>query len=150
MIEQIKQVREFMETCGQVVRHTPVSKLPPEEALLRIKLLQEELNELAEAVDVGFHTGGLATPGAPVRVLVPDALDALGDILYVLLGAAHTLGLADKLPAAFAEIHRSNMSKLGTDGKPIYSPAGKVLKGPNYTPPDIAKILAEPTTNVFN
>lgn len=64
-----------------------------------------------------------------------DALDAIGDLIYVLIGLA--LKVDYDLDGAFREIHRSNMSKLGADGKPIHREDGKILKGPNYTPPDL-------------
>ncbi len=69
--------------------------------------------------------------------------DALADLLYVVYGTVDTHGLSDKMPAIFSEVHRSNMSKLGEDGRPIYRSDGKVLKGPNYSPPAISDILSE-------
>lgn len=95
-------------------------------ALIRLQLLQEELSEFARALEVGDMTA---------------ALDALSDIQYVLDGAYLALGLQDlKLPA-FREVHRSNMTKLGADGKPIISPAGRVVKGPNYEEPKLKALL---------
>ena len=67
--------------------------------------------------------------------------DALGDMLYILCGTIITHGMQDVIDEVFEEIQQSNMSKLGNDGKPIYREDGKVLKGPNYFRPDIAKIL---------
>jgi predicted HAD superfamily Cof-like phosphohydrolase len=69
--------------------------------------------------------------------------DALGDMLYILCGTIIEHGLQDKIVAVFDEIQRSNMSKLGQDGKPIYREDGKVLKGPNYFKPDIASIVID-------
>ena len=74
------------------------------------------------------------------RVDLIETADALGDLKYVVEGAALVFGIP--LEPVFMEIHRSNMSKLGTDGKPIYREDGKVLKGPNYTPPNVAAVLA--------
>jgi predicted HAD superfamily Cof-like phosphohydrolase len=70
-----------------------------------------------------------------------EVADALGDMLYILFGTIITHGMQDVIDEVFEEIQRSNMSKLGSDGKPIYREDGKVLKGPNYFKPDIAKIL---------
>jgi predicted HAD superfamily Cof-like phosphohydrolase len=70
-----------------------------------------------------------------------EVADALGDMLYILCGTIITHGMQDVIDEVFEEIQRSNMSKLGSDGKPIYREDGKVLKGPNYFKPDIAKIL---------
>jgi predicted HAD superfamily Cof-like phosphohydrolase len=67
--------------------------------------------------------------------------DAIADCLYILYGTALEWGLGDKLPVIFDEVHRSNMSKLGADGKPIYREDGKILKGENYTPPQIKDIV---------
>ena len=67
--------------------------------------------------------------------------DALGDMLYILCGTIITHGMQHVIDQVFEEIQSSNMSKLGSDGKPIYREDGKVLKGPNYFRPDIAKIL---------
>ncbi|MEO2143800.1 MAG: hypothetical protein ABGW83_06755, partial [Flavobacteriaceae bacterium] len=66
---------------------------------------------------------------------------ALGDMLYILYGTIIAHGMQDKIEEVFDEIQRSNMSKLGNDGKPIYREDGKVMKGPNYFKPDFSKIL---------
>ena len=95
--------------------------------LLRINLLQEELDELKEALAAGD---------------VVEVLDALTDLQYVLDGAVLSFGLQNVKDAAFNEVHRSNMSKLGADGKPIYREGdGKVLKGPDYFRPNIAQFV---------
>ena len=96
---------------------------------LRVALLQEELDELRAGLEAKD----------PVQVL-----DALSDLQYVLDGAYLALGLSPLKNPAFEEVHRSNMSKLGHDGKPIRRADGKVLKGPNYSPPDLAKLLPTP------
>ena len=72
-----------------------------------------------------------------------EVADALGDMLYILCGTIITHGMQDVIDEVFEEIQRSNMSKLGSDGKPIYREDGKVLKGPNYFKPNIAKILKQ-------
>lgn len=125
MKSSIEQVREFHEAFGVPDSDTPnVSNLQINE--LRVKLLGEESNELGAGLSVQD----------PVAVL-----DALIDIQYVLDGAFLQLGFANVKDAAFAEVHRSNMSKLGADGKPIRREDGKVLKGPSYSPPNLAQFI---------
>lgn len=94
--------------------------------LIRLQLIQEELAELAEAMLEGSTVG---------------CLDALTDMTYVVDGTYLTTGLGHYKLAALAEVHRSNMSKLGEDGKPITSSAGRIVKGPDYSPPDLAAVL---------
>ena len=91
---------------------------------LRIDLIEEELNELKEAIKNND---------------IVEVADALTDILYVTYGAGHSFGV--DLDKCFDEVQRSNMSKLGEDGKPIYNESGKVMKGPNYFAPDLKKII---------
>ena len=93
-------------------------------AELRLDLIQEELDELAQAI---------------IDQDIVEIADTLTDILYVTYGAGHAFGI--DLDTCFTEVHRSNMSKLGIDGKPIYRHDGKVLKGRGYTPPQLAKII---------
>ena len=117
------KVRDFMKTFGQEVKTSP--ELPDREtAKLRIELIVEELNELIDANEDKDLIG---------------IADALTDILYVTYGAGHAFGI--DLDSCFREVQRSNMSKLGEDGKPIYREDGKVLKGPNYSEPDLKKTL---------
>lgn len=119
-------VRLFMDTFKQEVRTQPRMDAARDEGLkeLRYELIREELEEFRDALD---------------RNDIVDAADALTDILYVVYGAGHAFGI--NLDHTFAEVQRSNMSKLGPDGKPIFREDGKVLKGPNYTKPDLRKIL---------
>ena len=91
---------------------------------LRINLIEEELNEFKEAV---------------IKKDLKEAADALTDILYVTYGAGHAFGI--NLDKCFEEVQKSNMSKLGDDGKPIYDEKGKVMKGPKYFKPDLKKFL---------
>lgn len=120
-----QMVYEFHETYGAMISNKP--KLPDANTRkLRIDLLKEELDE--------FLNGESANN-------IVEIADALGDIMYVALGAAISYGIP--IDAVFNEIHRSNMSKLGEDGKPIYREDGKVLKGPNYFKPDVAKVLRD-------
>lgn len=124
----IEQVQEFHETYGLPVESQPnISDAQTKE--LRINLLAEELDELKEALENDD---------------ILETLDALIDLQYVLDGAFLSFGLQDVKDAAFNEVHRSNMSKLGEDGKPIRREGdGKVMKGPNYFKPDIAQFLKE-------
>ncbi|MBN8521305.1 MAG: nucleoside triphosphate pyrophosphohydrolase family protein [Alphaproteobacteria bacterium] len=122
----LEQVTEFHETYGLSVHPAPDLSCETTKAL-RVNLLQEELNELKEAL-------------ANNDVL--ETLDALIDLQYVLDGAFLSFGLQHVKESAFAEVHRSNMSKLGEDGQPIRRPEdGKVMKGPNYTPPDLTPFI---------
>ena len=112
-----EKVANFMSTFGQDVLTQP--KLT-DVSELRYELIKEELSELREALDQKDIVG---------------VADALTDILYVTYGAGHAFGI--NLDKCFTEVQRSNMSKLGEDGKPIYREDGKVLKGPKYFPPDL-------------
>lgn len=98
----------------------------PDEALreLKLKLIREEVQELADAEEVDD---------------LVETIDALADIIYVIYGYAQALGV--NLDHFVAEVHSSNMTKLGDDGEPIYDEFGKVQKGPNYVEPDIAGVL---------
>ena len=122
----IKAVTEFHNAFGLSVELKPKADLPSAITELRYNLMKEENEEYLEAV----KSNDLIEIG-----------DALGDMLYILCGTIISHGFQDKIEAIFDEIQRSNMSKLGADGKPIYREDGKVLKGPNYFKPDIEKIL---------
>jgi predicted HAD superfamily Cof-like phosphohydrolase len=115
-------VEDFMNAFGQDVEKTTGWTSVAE---LRYELIREELEEMREALDSKDMVG---------------IADALSDLLYVVYGAGHSFGI--NLDACFNEVHRSNMSKLGADGKPIYREDGKVLKGPDYSEPDLKKILS--------
>lgn len=119
-------VREFHEAFGLGVKETPNADLGEAKNLLRYKLMREENEEYLEAANNND---------------LVEVADALGDILYILCGTLIEHGLQYKIDEVFDEIQRSNMSKLGADGKPIYREDGKVLKGPNYFKPDIRGIL---------
>lgn len=97
----------------------------------RLDLLDEEINELGDAVECLGCAVGLEEEHAAYL----DTLDAICDSIYVLIGLALKMGF--NLDGAFREVHRSNMSKLGADGKPIKREDGKILKGPNFTPPNL-------------
>ena len=116
-------VGDFMEAFGQEVQFEPTwPDFNTRE--LRLELIQEELDELSDAI--------------ADRDMIQIA-DALTDLLYVVYGAGHTFGL--DLDECFHEVHASNMSKLGEDGRPLHREDGKVLKGPNYFKPDLEGIL---------
>ena len=118
-----EKVGLFMKTFGQEVKIT--SSLSSEKINnLRISLINEELEEFREAI---------------INNDLKEAADALTDILYVTYGAGHAFGI--NLDKCFDEVQRSNMSKLGEDGKPIYNEFGKVMKGPKYFKPDLSKFL---------
>ena len=118
-----EKVGLFMKTFAQEVKTTP--SLSSEKINnLRISLINEELEEFKEAIKNND---------------LKEAVDALTDILYVTYGAGHAFGI--NLDKCFNEVQRSNMSKLGEDGKPIYNNAGKVMKGPKYFKPDLSKFL---------
>ena len=118
-----EKVGLFMKTFGQEVKSK--SELSSEKInTLRISLINEELDELKNAID---------------NKDILEVADALTDILYVTYGAGHAFGI--DLDKCFNEVQESNMSKLGSDGKPIYNESGKVMKGPNYFKPDLNKFL---------
>ena len=117
------KVKAFMNTYGQDVKEK--AEFPENKIVqLRIDLIEEELNELKEAIK---------------NKDIVEVADALTDILYVTYGAGHSFGV--NLDQCFDEVQRSNMSKLGEDGKPIYNDSGKVMKGPNYFAPNLKKVV---------
>jgi len=118
-----EKVKQFMSTFGQEVKDRP--EFPNDKIVdLRIKLIEEELHELKDAIK---------------NKDIVEVADALTDILVVTYGGAAAWGL--EIDKCFSEVHRSNMSKLSADGKPIYNEYGKVMKGPNYSPPDLKKFI---------
>ena len=126
MKKQIEHVRKFHDAFGIENNYTPKAELENNVFDLRHRLMHEENEEYLEAC----RNGDLV-----------EIADALGDMMYILCGTILSHGLQDKIENIFEEIQRSNMSKLGTDGKPIYREDGKILKGPNYFKPDIKKNL---------
>ena len=116
-------VKDFMEIYGQEVKTK--SSFPNEKIVqLRYDLIKEELDELEKAM----KTKNLK-----------EVADALTDILYVTYGAGYAYGI--DLDKCFKEVQRANMSKLGNDGKPIYNEKGKVMKGPNYSEPNLKQFI---------
>ncbi len=126
MKNKIKAVEVFHKAFGLGISEKPIAKLSDQKLKLRFDLMQEENEEYLEA--------------AKNNDLV-EVADALGDMLYILCGTIIEHGMQDKIEEVFDEIQRSNMSKLGADGKPIYREDGKVMKGPNYFKPNILTIL---------
>jgi len=119
-----EKVKQFMQTFGQEVK-TKASFSDEKTNQLRLDLISEELEELKNAMES--------------KDLL-EVADALTDILYVTYGAGHALGI--DLDKCFDEVQKSNMSKLGKSGKPIYNESGKVMKGPDYFKPDLSKFLS--------
>jgi predicted HAD superfamily Cof-like phosphohydrolase len=126
MKNKIAAVHEFHESFGLGIKNTPTADLGIRKNLLRYELMREENEEYLEAAN---HND------------LVEVADALGDMLYILCGTIIEHGMQHKIEEVFNEIQRSNMSKLGADGKPIYREDGKVLKGPSYFKPDILGIL---------
>jgi len=126
MKNKLKAVETFHKAFGITNRKEPIAFTNEQEIKLRYDLMAEENNEYLEA--------------AQNNDLV-EVADALGDMLYILCGTMLSHGMQDKMEAVFDEIQKSNMSKLGADGKPIYREDGKVMKGPNYFKPNIKEIV---------
>ena len=122
-MSNFSKVGIFMKTFGQDVKNKP-SFSTDKINKLRLDLIKEELEELNEAMK---------------NKDLLEVADALTDILYVTYGAGHAFGI--DLDKCFNEVQNSNMSKLDSNGKPIYNSDGKVMKGPNYFKPDLKKIV---------
>tara|TARA_B100001989_G_C24448099_1_gene417509 strand:- start:106 stop:477 length:372 start_codon:yes stop_codon:yes gene_type:complete len=123
-MSNFENVKKFMITFGQEVKEKagfPSHKISE----LRYELISEELDELREAIN---------------KKDIKEVADALTDILYVTYGAGHAFGI--NLDKCFQEVQKSNMSKLGPDGKPIFNEKGKVMKGPKYFKPNLNKFVA--------
>ena len=120
-----EKVGLFMKTFGQDVK-TSASLSSKKITDLRLSLIEEEFIELKEAIENKNLT---------------EVADALTDILYVTYGAGHAFGI--NLDECFDEVQKSNMSKLGVDGKPVFNDKGKVMKGPNYFKPNFSKLIGK-------
>ena len=123
-MSNFEKVGLFMTTFGQEIKKK-ASFSDDKTNNLRINLIEEELNEFKEAMS---------------KKDLKEVADALTDILYVTYGAGHAFGI--NLDDCFEEVQKSNMSKLGDDGKPIYNNLGKVMKGPKYFKPNLNKFLS--------
>ena len=118
-----EKVGIFMKIFGQEVKQN-ASFSTDKINELRLSLIQEEIQELVEAMN---------------KKNLVEVADALTDILYVTYGTGHAFGI--NLDKCFEEVQNSNMSKLDKNGKPVYNENGKVMKGPNYFKPDISKYV---------
>lgn len=147
-----EQVREFHEKFNHPILSQPT--VPDAKIVkLRLSLILEEFTELSEACLQADQPAAQALVDTlrqamaqvkgltetDLQVSLVDVADALTDINYVTYGAGHCFGL--DLDACMEEVQRSNMSKLGADGKPIYNEHGKIMKGPHYVEPDLEKVL---------
>ncbi|MBC9247117.1 nucleoside triphosphate pyrophosphohydrolase family protein [Paracoccus sp. 11-3] len=119
-------VREWHDAFDVPVQDAPA--IPDARVQMRLAILEEEVAELRAAAEAGDMV---------------EVLDALCDIQYVLDGTFLEFGLHGVKDQAMAEVHASNMSKLGADGRPVLREDGKVLKGPSFFPPDLVRVLAE-------
>jgi predicted HAD superfamily Cof-like phosphohydrolase len=128
MKNKLSAVTAFHKAFGLGVKNIPTIEIDEVTTNLRFSLMDEENKEYLDAMKN--------------KDLI-ELADALGDMLYILCGTIITHGMQDVIDKVFEEIQRSNMSKLGSDGKPIYREDGKVLKGPNYFKPDISKVLKQ-------
>ena len=126
MKKQLEAVALFHKTYGLGISNSITADLSEEKKRLRFELMKEENEEYLDAVQKND---------------IIEVADALGDMLYILCGTILEHGLQHKIEEVFDEIQRSNMSKLGEDGKPIYREDGKVMKGPNYFKPNFEPIL---------
>lgn len=126
MKKRLEAVREFHNAFGLGIKHEPTAHLGEAKNRLRYELMKEENEEYLTAANEGD---------------LVEVADALGDMLYILCGTILEHGMQHKIEEVFEEIQRSNMSKLGADGKPVYREDGKVLKGPGYFQPQLKPIL---------
>lgn len=127
MIDAIRKVQQFHEAFGVPVSGQPTAAISTDLRALRVRLLEEELEEYKAATAAGD---------------IVAVADALTDLAYVLFGTYVTHGLQDVAEALFDEVHRSNMSKLDENGRPLYREDGKVLKSARFSQPNLVKILA--------
>jgi predicted HAD superfamily Cof-like phosphohydrolase len=132
MQTNFQKVGEFMRCMRQDVKTSPVSTVENKLVHLRMDLIKEESEELEEE-----FISILKTNDNPPKLR--NLAKELTDLLYVVYGAGHAFGI--DLDKCFEEVHNSNLSKLGNDGRPVYRDDGKVVKGPNYMAPDMRKIV---------
>ena len=127
MKKRLEAVKEFHQAFGLGIKEEPVADLGEAKNRLRFELMKEENEEYLEAAKSGD---------------LVEVADALGDMLYILCGTILEHGLQHKIEDVFEEIQKSNMSKLGANGKPVYREDGKVLKGPYYFEPRLEEVLS--------
>lgn len=126
LLNMIDKLKEFNNKYGIKYREELQNNPSVDSNLIRYELMKEENEEFLNAL---YNND------------IVEVADAVGDMLYILLGTVLDLGLQDKIIDIFYEIHNSNLSKLGEDGNPIYREDGKLLKGPNFFPPNLVKVL---------
>ena len=126
MKKQLDSVKKFHETYNIGFSNSPIANLGSKKNSLRFNLMDEENKEYLEAANNND---------------LIEVADALGDMLYILCGTIIEHGMQNLIEDVFDEIQKSNMSKLGSDGNPIYREDGKVLKGPNYFKPNFNKFF---------
>lgn len=126
MKQYIEKVIDFHKAFGLYYAAYPENKLANKDRELRIHLINEEAKEVEQAIN---------------KESLDQIAKELSDLLYVTYGAIAAFGLQDKIEDIFSEVHRSNMSKLGPDGKPIYNKIGKVVKPKNYSKADVKSLL---------
>ena len=126
MKKQLDSVKQFHDTYKIGYSNDPIADLGPKKNKLRFKLMSEENEEYLDASNNND---------------IVEVADALGDMLYILCGTIIEHGMQDIIEPVFDEIQKSNMSKLGKDGNPIFREDGKVMKGPNYFKPDFKKFF---------
>lgn len=126
MKKRIEAVKKFHQSFGLGILEKPTADLGTAKNKLRFNLMKEENEEYLEAANDDD---------------LVEVADALGDMLYILCGTIIEHGMQYKIEEVFDEIQRSNMSKLGVDGKPIYREDGKVLKGPDYFKPALKEVM---------
>ena len=126
MKKQLDSVKQFHDTYKIGYSNDPIADLGPKKNKLRFKLMREENEEYLDASNNND---------------IIEVADALGDMLYILCGTIIEHGMQDIIEPVFDEIQKSNMSKLGKDGNPIFREDGKVMKGPNYFKPDFKKFF---------
>ncbi len=151
-ITNLQSVKQFMRVFQQAYSDTPTDTVGPSIIKLRLKLALEELEELFFATMnrqsqklVNIHFKQInsfieALDDSSFSINLIDIADALTDIEYINNGTAAVFGIP--LDATFREVHRSNMSKLDADGKPVFREDGKVIKSDLYSPPDLDSVLA--------
>jgi predicted HAD superfamily Cof-like phosphohydrolase len=127
MESELNKVKQWCEATDININKKPTN-ISENRYRLRFNLMAEENLEYLEACAAGDTI---------------EIADAIGDMLYILLGTALEHGMQDYLKKIFSEIHRSNMSKMGEEGKAIRREDGKILKGSNYFKPNISKIITE-------
>lgn len=126
MKKQLEKLKEFSLAYNELYLDNPMYDIPAEKKKFRAILMQGELDEVIKAMN---------------EEDIYAVAHELGDLMYALLGTVAAFGLGEKFEEIFNEIHRSNMSKLDSKGRPLFTPEGKAAKSENYMKPDMRKIL---------